>query len=290
MQLPADEALPLAIWAGGERVTSFSLPALGDGNEWFVVASGLLGDLPRFDTGFALFAVASDGTVVRIAQDPVVYALHASPNGPGVDVYAGASELVDNLEFSGISGAIQVPPGMYTLDVYAHEEGTTPSGEAVLTADTPMLEAGERYLAVATGFVGSNNPADEFRIVPVVDEFGVDPDNASLRFMHGSPDTPAVDVGTVAGSTLTPVFTNVAFGETSDGAGVSLPADTYAIGASVTGSTTPVVTFTVPVAAGDRVLAIAAGALSPMSGEVPLGIIAVDTAGWPWGSAWLVPN
>ncbi len=79
-----------------------------------------LGDLPRQATGFSLMAVGPTGLVGTIAQDPTVFALHASPDAPAVDIREATSDalLIDNLAFGQLE-RVQVPPGDYTLDFYA---------------------------------------------------------------------------------------------------------------------------------------------------------------------------
>ena len=82
----------------------------------------------------------------------MVYVLHTSPDAPAVDVYVGGSdtELVDNLSFGELSPPVQVPPAAYTLDVRVWD-----GGAVAATVATPELVAGERYLAVASGFVAA---------------------------------------------------------------------------------------------------------------------------------------
>jgi hypothetical protein len=91
--LPSGTELQIAVWAGNplERVTVFTTPQLPEGAELFVVATGLLSELPRDDDGFSLLAVSPTGSIGFIKQNPVVFALHASPDAPAVDIYAGSN-------------------------------------------------------------------------------------------------------------------------------------------------------------------------------------------------------
>lgn len=283
--LPANTALQIAIWAGNplQRVTVFTTPELPEGAELFVVATGLLGKLPRETDGFNLLAVAPTGSVGFIKQNPVVFALHGSPDAPNVDIYAGNTILAGNLGFGELSGAIQVPPASYTLDFRA-----AGSSQTAATVTTPTLAAGERYLAIASGFL-SGTP--DFRLIPAGESFAAAGADARVRVIHASPDAPAVDVGTVSGGAVTPVgdFTNLAFEQGSPVAGTSLPVGNLPIGVAATGTTSPVAEFTVPTSAGLQAFAVAAGALDPLKGET-FRLVVVVTNSFPWSALEIQPN
>jgi hypothetical protein len=281
--LPAGTALQVAVWVGSTRVTAFTTPALPEGAELFVIATGLLSELPRDLKGFSLLAIGPEGPIGFIKQNPVVFALHASPDAPAVDIYAGAAKLVSNLAFGGLSGAVQVPPASYELDFKAAGSSATAA-----TLSTPALAAGERYLAVASGFL-SDEPS--FRLLPFGESFAEPGAGARVRVVHASPDAPAVDVGTVDNNVLTPVpdFTNLAFEASSSAAGTALPAGTLPIGIAVTGQTTPVVTFDVTTSTGLKAFAVAAGALDDTKGEA-FRLVIVDATRFPWASAVVPAN
>jgi hypothetical protein len=280
--LDAGTALQIGILAGSQRVTAFTTPALPDGGELFVIATGLLAKLPRETDGFTLLAIAPTGPLGFIKQNPVVFALHGSPDAPAVDIDAGTTEIIDNLSFGELSAAVQVPPGSYTLNFRAHDDAAIAA-----TAMTPALVAGERYLAIASGFL-SKTPS--FTLLPYGDGFGLGDSAARVRVVHASPDAPAVDVGTVAGNVVSPVadFTNLAFAGASSAAGTSLPVGALSIGIATTGSTAPVATFTVNTASGLRAYAVAAGSLGGSGASFRLVI--VNTSAFPWSAAEIQPN
>ncbi|MEJ2721366.1 MAG: DUF4397 domain-containing protein [bacterium] len=283
--LPAGVELQIAVWAGSplQRVTVFTTPQLPEGIELFVIATGLLSELPRDADGFSLLAVGPGGTIGFIKQNPVVFALHGSPDAPAVDIFAGGAELVDNLAFGQLSGAVQVPPGSYDLDFRVHDNGAVAATKA-----TPVLSAGERYLAVASGFVGGGTPA--FELLPYDESFVVSGGDARVRVIHASPDAPRVDVGTVAGNVLTPIpaFTDLGFKDASSGGGQSLPAAVLSVGVAQTGTTLPVATFGITTSPGLRAYAVAAGSLSG-TGET-FRLILVDTSVFPWAAAEVLPD
>lgn len=298
VDLPAETSLQVGIAAGGATVTAFSTPELPAGTEAYVIATGLLSDAPREDTGFALLAVLADGTTAWIKQNPFVYALHASPDAPAVDIYAGDAELVDNAAF-GDMARIQVPPGSYTLEFFAGTAGATPkpTDPAAASADTPDLEAGGTYLAVAGGLLGSTG-ANAFQLIPLVEGFA-DPASgeAAVRVMHGSPDAPAVDIGTVTtAGTLdaNPPIVNVAFPAATDEAGLALPATDLTLGVAATGSTATVAEFDVSLADGGRLFAIASGLLTPNGSQPAFQLMVIDATSKsilePWSIASLEPN
>jgi hypothetical protein len=283
--LPAGAALQIAIWAGSplERVTVFTTPALPAGAQLFVIATGLLSKLPRQTDGFSLLAVAPTGSIGFIKQNPVVFALHGSPDAPAVDIYAGTAMLVSDLAFGELSGPVQVPPASYTLDFKA-----TGNSATAASATTPDLAAGERYLAIATGFLGRGDPT--FRLLPLGDGFTLGAATAYVRVVHASPDAPAVDVGTVSGGVVTavPAFVDLAFEESSTATGTSLPIGSLAIGVAQTGTTAPVATFDLTTTAGLRAFAVAAGSLGG-TGE-SFRLVILDTSVFPWTAAVVFPN
>ncbi|TNE85614.1 MAG: DUF4397 domain-containing protein [Deltaproteobacteria bacterium] len=290
VELPAGESIAIGIWAGEtslSRVTSFTTPALPDGGELWVIATGLLEDLAREETGFSLLAVAPTGSIGFIKQDPVVYALHAGADAPAVDIFAGTTELVDNAAFGDISAPVRVPPGSYDLEFYAHTVGSTKPGVSpAAVQSTPELAAGERYLAIATGFL-SDTPA--FQLVPIAEGFEGDGSDARLRVVHASPDAPTVDIGTVASGVLTPVadFSGASFGDASAAGGVGLPTGSYDIGVAAANSTSPLFTFSgLGLVAGDQITAVAAGSVT--AGEFQLML--VDMSAEPWGVVAVTPD
>jgi len=291
VELPAGEAIAIGIWAGDPlaRVTAFTTPMLPDGGELFVIATGLLGSLPRNDDGFSLLAIGEDGAIGFVKQDPTIHALHGSPDAPAVDIYVGSTLLVDNVAFGDLSGTLQVQPGSYDLDFYA--TGTGP-GTPAATLSTPALAAGERYLAIANGFLSPEMGEEAFTLIPVVEALDdTDTDNARVGVVHGSPDAPAVDVGTVDGDNIDTVLaSDVEFEETAAAEGLSLAPGTVTVGLAATGTLPIVASFDIPVTAGLRAFAVASGALSPAVDEVSFRMLVVVTSEWPWQVLEVLPN
>jgi hypothetical protein len=142
-----------------------------------------------------------------------------------------------------------------------------------------MLAAGERYLAIATGFL-LGQPS--FRMIAVQERFALDDaQNARVRAVHASPDAPAVDVGVATVSGLSPVvFSQLAFGNASAADGASIGAGMSTLGVAPAGQDKTVL-YKIPVtlSGGDRIFAVAAGAATK---NIKFRLLAVQTATTPW--------
>ncbi len=283
--LPSGSALNVGIWAGSTlaRVTAFTTPALAD-EEYFLIATGLLAAQPNAADGFGLLAVGPNGSLGLLRQDPVVYVLHGSPDAPAVDVNVGGTEtvLVDDLSFGELSPPVQVPPAAYTLDVRV-----AAGGALAATVMTPDLMAGERYLAIASGFVGGDTPG--FTLLPYRDGFGMDT-AAQVRVVHASPDAPAVDVGLWDGATFTALdpFLDLSFGESSAAEGTPIMLTNLTVGVAAQGTTTPVATFDLSLTSDLAAFAVATGSLTDKGEAFRLNLVVTST--WPWQVAEVLPN
>jgi hypothetical protein len=298
VDLPAGQSFQVGVRAGNTKVTAFTIPALPSRGEVFVIATGQLSAKPNAANGFGLLAAG----VGLIRQNPVVYALHGSPDAPPVDIFAGNAQLVDDLSFGELSEPLQVPPGTYTLDVFAHASGSgRPSGNPAGTDGTPALMAGERYLVVAAGFLSpaSNDPADStFELLAFADGFTPDTDSLRLRVVHASPDAPVVDVSPLDNGNVpaSAAFNDLAYRQASAAEGVELPAATVPVGVAAASATNraPAARFSLDTRPfiGKGVFAVAAGALSPTQNEneASFRLVAVDTSASPWAAVTLQPT
>jgi hypothetical protein len=291
VDLPAGEALQLGIRVDGETVTAFTTPELAEGSEVTVIATGLLGKLARERDGFALLAVGPEGSIGFLRQNPIVYALHAGPDAPEVDVCTGDLMLASHLTFGTMQG-MQVPPGAYDLDVYAAPSGC--AGTPATSRTTPELEAGERYLVAATGEIAPVAGEPPLQLVSYVERFSLEiQEDAAFRIVHAA-SAPDVDVGVVTGGLIEDG--NVLAG------GLKFPGEsdeihvqelTYQVGLAAAGGSMPlhpIVDFHVPVQAGFRGWVIAAGDAFPELAEHPIELVAVDTSTAPWTATRLSAN
>jgi hypothetical protein len=291
--LPSGKSTALGIDVGGARVTAFTPPSLTDGADILVIATGLLGSLAREPSGFALLVVGPNGNLGFVRQDPIVYALHASPDAPEVDAFVGDQKLIDGLAFGKITAPIQVQPGAYSIDLFAHRDGQVrPAGTPVLSQSSGTLAAGQRYLVVATGFLAPPTGAQPLQLDAVREAFTLGDTSARLRAFHESPDAPAVDIGVVAGKSISPVLVgDLSFGESSPESGLAAPPGTLPIGVAAAGQDAAIVAhFAVTATSNQRAFVIAEGALAPAQGTQGFRLCVVDTVANPWTVAHLFPQ
>jgi hypothetical protein len=146
---------------------------------------------------------------------------HLSPDAPAVDVYVNGSRVVSGAAFKDVTGYLAVPAGSASIRV-------TPAGAtspAVIDA-TVSLGAGGTYTVAATGVLASIEP------LVLEDDRGTT-GQAKVRFVHASPDAPAVDIAVTGGPVL---FANVPFRQAT--AYPQVAPSTYNLEARPAGSTT----------------------------------------------------
>jgi hypothetical protein len=288
--LTAGEALQIGIAAGGSTVTAFTTPELPEGAEILVIATGLVGEKADEADGFSLLAIGPTGALGFVKQNPFVYALHASPNAPAVDLYAGDAKLAGGLSFGNLAGPVQVPPSDYKIDFRA--AGADPTSAPAASAQTGAIAAGGTYLSIATGFLGGTG-AESFRLVSLQEQFADgSPDSALGRVVHGSPDAPKVDLGVlnVEGVVSPVLIPDLTFGDATGPEGLDLGIGTLPLGVTpADANSTVVASFHVTTAPGLRAFAIASGALSAEKGE-SFRLLVVDTATSPWSVATIHPQ
>jgi hypothetical protein len=289
--LTADTALQIGIAASGSRVTAFTTPNLPEGAELLVIATGLVGRRADDAQGFSLLAIGPEGAIGFIDQNPTVYALHASPDAPAVDLYAGAAKLT-SLSFGQLSAPLQVPPGDYAIDFRA--AGADPASSPAATSQTGTLVAGQRYLSVATGFLGGSGE-QAFRLAGYVEQFDrATASEARVRFVHASPDAPTVDLGILnVEAVVNPVLAaGLSFSEASTEAGTSVGTGQIPIGVTPAGQNDQVVaSFHAQTVAGVRAFGLAAGALAPESeSTASFRLLVVDTSPTPWTVSTVHPQ
>jgi len=285
--LPAGTELQVGVVADDQTVTAFTTPALPDGAPLYVIAAGRLDASPGAAIGFSLFAVGPDGLVGVIRQNPFVYALHAAPDAPAVDLRTGGALLAGGLAY-GQLGRVQVPPGDHALDVSAAGSTTT-----IYTANLTGLTAGDSYLAVAAGFLTPQPEEAAFRVIAVQDQLADASDGARAQVIHASPDAPAVDISTVSGAHLDQplLVESLRFGQQTDAAGLAIPAAALDLGVAPAGVPSPVARFGITTQPGLRAFVIAAGALSPANADQrSFSLMVVNASVQPWAVASIAPH
>jgi len=152
----------------------------------------------------------------------LVRVVHLSPDAPAVDVWLDGGIVLSDVPYKTVSSYLELPSGSRRVQV-------TPAGETKPVVIDAMVEfeSDKAYTVAATGFLGED---DLLPLVLVDDRFTM-VSEAKIRFVHTSPDAPAVDVGQSDGSV---VFGDIAFRKSSTYA--QLPAASYDLEVRVAGT------------------------------------------------------
>jgi hypothetical protein len=173
----------------------------------------------------ALVAGVTLLSTVSAQNDARIRVLHASPDAPSVDVFLDGSEAISDLAFDEITDYVAVPGGDHNIQVFpASADGT---GDPVIEADV-TLTADTDYTIAAVGLVADIEP-----LVLVDDNTAPAAGEAKLRFVHASPDAPAVDIYAEGAGVVVPA---AAFKDASDYLG--LAASTYNLEVRAAGTET----------------------------------------------------
>jgi hypothetical protein len=226
--------------------------------------------------------------------------VHLSPDAPAVDfclaahgtttftgpVLKGAGDTA-GITYPSATKYLSVPAGQYDVRIVAPNAADCSTSLASLPDYTslPALAAGGSFTIAAEGLVasGASNP---FGLAAYVDDATVTSGQAALRFVHASPGTPAVDVGTLSGSTFSAVFSDVAFGAVAPSGGgidangylVTMPLSSVELAARAHAGTTNALTISdTSLPAGAIATAFAIGEIG--STTAPLAaLLCVDNA------------
>ena len=147
-------------------------------------------------------AVAAAGLTFAKGREAEVRVVHASPDAPAVDVKVNGAVAVPNLAFGSISGYASLPAGQY--DVQVVPAGLNSPVVIDLTGDNAVnLFYNRDYTVVALNILSKIEP------LLLVDNNNPAPRPfARVRFVHASPDAPAVDIAVAGGPVL---FGNIPF-------------------------------------------------------------------------------
>jgi hypothetical protein len=146
-------------------------------------------------------SVMADGHMSRVR------AVHASPDAPAVDILVNDKAAFTNAPFKGITQYANLDSGTYNFKVVP----TGATEPVVIEADLAL--EGQDYTIVALGMLENIEP-----LVLVDNNSTPAEGKAHVRFVHASPDAPAVDIAVKGGPVL---FSNIEF----KGFGDYLPVD-----------------------------------------------------------------
>ena len=154
-------------------------------------------------------------------KNSFIRVMHASPNAPPVDIYENGNLIIQNLAFKDFSQYMSVIPGTYNIQVY-------PAGKKVKPIiDTSLIIPENTVFNVS---VIGELPNISLYPIPeptTAQNFG----RACVRFVHLSPNAPAVDVTLSDGKK---VFSNVNYTEFTQYA--CIPSGSYTFQVYPTGS------------------------------------------------------
>lgn len=184
--------------------------------------------LPILAIGMLAFTGCSDDENNMVTPTPAttakVLVTHASPDAPGVDLLVDNTVAGTNLTFPNSTGYLDVNSGTRNIKVNVSGTSTT-AIQANLT-----LDANKNYSVFAVNNVASIEP-----LVLVDDLTAPASGKAHVRFIHLSPNAPAVDITTNTGAI---VFGNYTFKQAS--AFTPLDAGTYNLQVRLAGTSTVV--------------------------------------------------
>jgi hypothetical protein len=289
--------LALATGTPAKRLTGFTLPetALTEGAELLVITAGLPTFTPREQRGLQLVIVDASGAKI-VKQNPSVYLLNTVADGQPVDLFTYVDPAtfianprsVQGLAYGKLSSAVQVPPTSWGMVVFLTESGDggeNDVGQILQGKLTEKLEAGERYLLVASGFqhsrqIGGARPyvsLDLYR-----DGFTTAQSGAGrLRVIQASGGAPALEVGrTPPGvdqfATLDPSFSGLTWKQATAVEGVVAPTAPLNPAVREVGTTAARRFGFSALKSTDRSFAVVAGAWTPAAQDQPLNFVLVN--------------
>lgn len=210
-------------------------------------------------------AIASSPVFAKNEGQARVRVIHASPDAPPVDVLVNGAPALTGIAFGEATAYAAVPAGEYDVKVVPARGSAS---QAVIDADLNLIYYKD-YTVIAI-----DNLAE---ITPLVleDSNGtVDPQRARVRFVHASPDAPAVDVAVAGGPIL---FGDVAFGEVGDY--VTVPAGRVDLEVRVAGTKTVALSLDGVNLEGGRVYTVVA--IGQLAGNPSLGALLTVDGGSP---------
>jgi hypothetical protein len=153
--------------------------------------------------------------VVVEKDKAIVNVVHGSPDAPAVDIYLNGVRAVSGLGYRKSTGNVTLDAGK--IDVALRAAGAAADSPPAYST-TVTLPRDSRTLVLAQGRLGGGDGSTAFRLSLI--PFGAaDASGVKLRFVHGSPSAPVVDIA--AGDNT--LADDVAFGAAS--AFATLPGD-----------------------------------------------------------------
>ena len=156
-----------------------------------------------------------------------VRVLHAVPDGPNVDVYANEKLIANNLAYGNNTTYASLPNGNYKITLYV-------TG----SKDSPILSNMLTVTNTSYSTVAAIDTSSEIEFLRIKDSNGpVERNKSMIKFVHLSPNAPAVDITLLDGTIL---FNNVQFKEVTSY--INVMPDDYTLQVRLAGTSTVVLT------------------------------------------------
>lgn len=276
--LPAGGSTPVASYVA-------DLSGLAGGAA-VVFASGFLNPAANNNgAAFGLFAALANGTVEELPLQTFakLQVIHncAAPGADSVDVYLDGEKAIPNFKFRTAIPFINVLAGVNHTVAVAPPNSTSAS-QALATFPGINLTAGENYVVVASGVVGTGfatNPdgrdiSFDLKIISSAQTEAADPAKVDFAIFHGSTDAPGVDVKVAGGGPT--LASDAKYGDATNYLTVD-PAS-YIVDIHPAGAGTPLVSYVADLTAltGGAAVVFASGFLNPAANNngAPFGLFA----------------
>jgi hypothetical protein len=296
-------SLQLGLQTPVQRLTAFTAAhqLFTGGDDLFVIAAGLNSFTPRDARGLELIVVDSSSKATVLKQNPSLYLLNLIPDAAPLDLYlpspsqAGQPKVLTALPFGSLSPAIQLPPVKFGFDFVIDETSTSaqPIEGGIYEDLTGGLEAGERYLMLASGFAKRGDGSVTVQLYRDAFPTAVAA-NGMIRGIAASQDAPALDIGHFAPGAGTP-FSELGadfdkLGYLGSSAEAGLGVSSAPIGPGVRQNGTTLSKRFVYGALTDHAFGVVGGAWAPQSSsEQPLTFVVVRAANSGAWTASLAP-
>jgi len=156
-------------------------------------------------------------------NEAFIRVLHASPDAPPVDVFIDGSKAIDDLAYGMLAGYMPITAGKHKIEVFPANKTKNP------VISVSMAFADDTFSTfAAVGKVANIEPL-------IIEDYEdkVPKNQALVKFVHMSPNAPAVDITLSDGKKL---FTNISFKQVTDY--IMLSPGEYVLQARLSGTNT----------------------------------------------------
>ena len=190
-------------------------------------------------------------------ENSKIRVIHSSYDAPAVDILVDDAVAVSSLEFGQSSGYATVNAGTRNIKVNAAGSSTN-----VFEANLPIA-ANKEFTIIAANELASFEPL-------IVEDFrSPNSSKAKVRFVHASPDAPAVDIKVGSGMSA-PVFSNADFRTITNY--VEVDEGSYQFVVTAAGSTNEVLVFNAATLQNGQVYTVIANGTFDPSDQYPFAV------------------